>query len=211
MVAERIPSGPGVPCGDVPSALRVPATAGQIGVALQLLWAAEMPLGGSLIPDSGPAVVAAVAAAAILSRAGAAAWALPAGFVTALAVGVLGAKLVVASRRVNQRLLRRAEAQVRAGDVAALTRAHAAALGVAALRGALVATVGGALGAGLGLLAAHVFRDTGTAARAAALASRWVLPAGLGVFAITAARRSPTAPLAFAAGVAAVWIAASIA
>jgi PTS system mannose-specific IIC component len=202
LLAQPLPAAllAGVVLGD-------PSAGLSIGIPLQLLWTAVLPLGGSLVPDTGPPTVAGVTVAALLSHAGAREWADPAGLLTGLALGPLGARLVDRARRVNHTLLLRAEKKIRAGDVAALDRAHAAALGVSALRGAVLAVGGGVAGALAGLVLARICPPVG--ARITYEATRWIAPAGLGVLAASALRRTRRAPLAFALGTLAVALAAT--
>ncbi len=180
--------------------LRCGAAAAPIGIALQALWTSLLPLGGSLIPDSGPATVGAVAAAALLlADPTTAPWAVPVGMAVAFAGGVAGAHTVMWGRRANHGLVRAAEAQVVQGDVAAVERAHVAALGLAAARGAAVALVLAVAGWGLGLA---LSRATGeTAASLAAAATAWILPAGVGVMVAAAVLRARRAAWWAVAGV----------
>lgn len=181
--------------------LRCENTAAPVGIALQVLWTALLPLGGSLIPDSGPAVVGAVAAAALLLEGDAAsvAWAPPVCFLAALVAGMAGARTVMWARRWNHALLRAAELRVIAGDVAALERSHAIALGLSAVRGAGVAVATALVGWGAGVMAARVLP---AAAPAVAAAGHWALPAGIGVLAAAAWMRTRKAPWLLAAGAA---------
>ncbi len=179
--------------------LRCEALAVSLGITLQVLWTALLPLGGSLIPDSGPAVVGAVAAAALLLGGSApeAAWAAPVCFLAALGAGVLGARTVMWARRWNHGLLRAAEARVIAGDVAALERSHGVALALSAGRGAAVAVSTALTGWGAGLAAAHGMPDVSPAM---AGAWAWSLPAGIGVLSAAAWMRSRRAPWFVMAG-----------
>ena len=181
--------------------LRCENTAAPVGIALQVLWTALLPLGGSLIPDSGPAMVGAVAAAALLlgGDEASAAWAAPICFLVALGAGMAGARTVMWARRWNHTLLRSAELRVIAGDVAALERSHAVALGLSALRGAGVALATALAGWSAGALAARLLPS---AAPAVAAACHWALPAGIGVLAAAAWMRTRKAPWLLAAGAA---------
>lgn len=183
-------------------ALHCVDVAAPVGIGLQVLWTALLPLGGSLIPDSGPALVGAVAAAALLRASGpdAAAWALPVCVGMAMAGSWSGAQTVMWARRWNHRLVRGAEERVLAGDIAGLERAHALALLLSAARGAMLGLTVAAAGWGLGLLLAQAAGTHGAAL--CAQAARWLVPAGLGVLAAASWMRSRRGPWWLAAGLA---------
>ena len=95
-----------------------------IGTALELVWVAALPVGGTLFPDAGPASVVGVGLAGLLTSQGTAEeWAIPLGIFVALGVAALGRLLTVKLRRLNVYLAEEALSSVEKGDLAGVRRA----------------------------------------------------------------------------------------
>lgn len=122
-----------------------------VGAYLQLMWAYGPPPRRSPGPDTASGAVVGVAVAYVFSPVAAAGYAhIALGFAVAVAIAWAGRHTEVARRRVNGYLAERALGRLRDGDPGALARAHAAALALAGMRGALVCGAGCAAGLALG-------------------------------------------------------------
>lgn len=138
-----------------------PALGLAMGSLVELLWIGGVPVGAVVPPDGTQAATFATVVAVRLGHAnpapqcGDAAAAL--GMVTAVAVGVLGARAEVMQRRLMGHLGRRADRAAERGDLGGLRGVMAMALGLVWLRGALVCAFSLALGIpALELLMVHL-------------------------------------------------------
>ncbi len=119
----------GLVAGDVTTGLLV-------GAILELFLLVAVPSGGGRFPEPGPASVVGAAGAIWIGGAGG----LAAGIAVALVIGYLGALTQAAQRHLNERFVPAPASNV--VTAAAVTRGHLSAVGLDALRGLVLTTVG---------------------------------------------------------------------
>ena len=149
-----------------------PETGLRLGIVFELFQFDVLPVGAVRYPEYGPATIAAVAATHWLGHTDA--WGIGVGLGLLIALYAGGTLHLV--RSANARAVRRAAAQLEAGDVRALARLHATGLARDVVRAGLVTASGLGAGwllwrAGAAQLPSHVFTLTAALGGGAALAA----------------------------------------
>jgi mannose/fructose/N-acetylgalactosamine-specific phosphotransferase system component IIC len=147
------------------AALGLPIEGAYLGALLQLLWIADLPIGAAVFPDKGP-VAAGTIGAALLAIAADRAGMGEAGLavlVLAIPLAWAGGLVVTLQREFQGRFQRAAMASFRDGGKGHIRRYLFAGIGLAVLRGILVAAVSALLLDGLVRVAGYLPHRPGIA------------------------------------------------